>query len=545
MPRDYSESEALDALRNIHSRANIATLLDTTPKRINYHLYPKPKGYRAFSIPKKGGGERRIIAPSKPIAGWQHQIANLLRDAYRPRAAAHGFCLGRSIVTNAEIHKGNRWVLNIDLSDFFGSIHFGRVRGLFSSHPFSIPRNVAAILAQLCCHDGKLAQGAPSSPIISNWVCRSLDGDLSKLARKYRCRYSRYADDITFSSQRRTIGSGLVAEHDGSSVTLGSELRSIIEGHGFRINDGKVWLRGRSHRQEVTGIIVNERTNVRREFLRELRAALHAWKVKGYSIANADFQARYSSKNGKTNKPSELADWLRGRLAFLTQVRGADDALTVYYRHEYALLSQIIGKGSLKASIVNIQKLGPTNRRALKLALWIVEVIDINNDLLNHGTAFAIEGYGLITSHHVVEDVESDQGARILIRPAYKCQEKYEAKVHASNTHLDLAILETDAPVTTCLKRCDSRPPIDGAIILAGFAHWNTCADTMWAQTGKVAHHRILNTVNYTLVDVGIRSGASGGPGLYEGKVFGIITWGSANSALPNCLVSADHLNQI
>lgn len=119
---------------------------------------------------------------------------------------SHAFTKDKSIITNAEIHKNKRFVLNIDLEDFFKSFHFGRVQGYFEKNKnFLFPKNIATVLAQLTCYNGSLPQGAPSSPIITNLICNILDMKLLKIAKKYKLDYSRYADDLTFSTNNKNF----------------------------------------------------------------------------------------------------------------------------------------------------------------------------------------------------------------------------------------------------------------------------------------------------------------------------------------------------
>ena len=152
----------------------------------------------------------------------------------------HGFLKGRSIVTNAKQHKRKRYVFNVDLEDFYGSINFGRVRGLFRAEPFSMGEKAAAIAAQICTFENSLPQGAATSPVISNFIASELDRKLSSLARRYRLTYTRYADDITFSSNNRNFPEG-IAFFDGTNpitndCCVGSVLEETVQGCGFSIN---------------------------------------------------------------------------------------------------------------------------------------------------------------------------------------------------------------------------------------------------------------------------------------------------------------------
>lgn len=165
---------------------------------------------------------------------------------------SHAFQKEKSIITNAQIHRNKRFVLNIDLENFFNSFHFGRVKGFFEKDKnFKVPPDVALIIAQLTCYQGVLPQGAPSSPIITNLICRILDLRILKLAKKYKLDYSRYADDLTFSTNIRSF--------DAQEKEFLSVLETEIKRAGFKINTKKTRLQFNNSRQEVTGLIVNKK----------------------------------------------------------------------------------------------------------------------------------------------------------------------------------------------------------------------------------------------------------------------------------------------
>jgi RNA-directed DNA polymerase len=224
---------------------DVAIMLGISWPKLRYLLYRRPisQRYRNFEIPKKSGGKRLITAPIEEIKELQRTLNELLNIIYQPRLSTHGFALNRSIVTNAEAHVGARFVFNLDLADFFPSIHFGRVRGMFLKKPFQCNPAVATVLAQLCCHDGKLPQGAPTSPTISNLICGRMDVDLQRFAREHACTYTRYADDITFSSERRVFPSG-IAYYDAKTgkLQVGEALLSVIKKNTFVVNEAKLRL---------------------------------------------------------------------------------------------------------------------------------------------------------------------------------------------------------------------------------------------------------------------------------------------------------------
>ena len=127
---------------------------------------------------------------------------------YKTKPAAHGFVLDKNVATNAKGHVKKKYVFNIDLENFFDQIHFGRVRGMLMKPPYNLGEEAALVISQIACYKGKLPQGAPTSPILTNMVCAPLDTQLTKLAKKYNLQYSRYADDITFSTYKADFSSG-------------------------------------------------------------------------------------------------------------------------------------------------------------------------------------------------------------------------------------------------------------------------------------------------------------------------------------------------
>jgi RNA-directed DNA polymerase len=219
-----------------------------------YGLRPS-KRYTRFNVQKRSGGVREIHAPIKPIKDVQRRLLVALAPAYRPTLNIHGFVAGRSPVSNARPHQRQTSVLRADILDFFPSIHFGRVRGLFRAFPFDYPDDVAQLLAHICCHRGALPQGAPTSPLVSNLICRGLDRDLAQLAKEERCYFTRYADDLSFSTRRRQFPVAL-ADMDESGVTVaGKRLHDLVEHHGFVLNGSKTRLVHYAQRQRVTGLI--------------------------------------------------------------------------------------------------------------------------------------------------------------------------------------------------------------------------------------------------------------------------------------------------
>jgi RNA-directed DNA polymerase len=324
-----SKDELRDAFFRLETRQDIAELLDVPEKQLNFYLYilPEHQRYKRFEIPKKRGGSREIFAPATALKIVQQKLNQVFQSVYEAKPSAHGFIPERSIVSNAQPHARKKYVLNLDLKDFFPSINFGRVRGMFMGYPYYRNHEVATTLAQICCFNGYLPQGAPTSPIVSNMLCAKLDAQLQRLAKKYRSTYTRYADDITFSTSRPNFPSGLAYfSDDTGKIEIGDELKNVIQENGFEIHERKSRLQPYSHRQEVTGLTVNVFPNVNRDFVREIRGMLNAWEKYGYEAAQETYRQKYAGKHPE--KERERLSFIRvvqGKLNFLKMVKGENN----------------------------------------------------------------------------------------------------------------------------------------------------------------------------------------------------------------------------
>lgn len=342
---------------------------DDTPKPIrlksisfyaDYRLSSE-KRYRHFIVKKKNGSERKIAAPTSGLKLIQRCLNLIFGAVYEPKSYVTGFVIGKSIVDNANIHKGRRYIYNIDLKDFFPTITLYRVKAVLGLEPFNLRserEHLAFLIANLCCienpeNKATLPQGAPTSPILSNLVCQKLDRRLSGLAHKSGCKYSRYADDITFSSDVNVF-----------NTSFNQEMRRIIKSQGFDVNEKKVRLHSSAYRQEVTGLTVNEKVNVSKRYVRSLRAMLNNWEKLGYEKAEEVFLAHYELDKGGTlkGKPS-LKNVLWGKLQFLKMVKGVDDAVYMSYQQKFNALAGL----SESDSLAKLEKL---------LSIWEMEGID-------------------------------------------------------------------------------------------------------------------------------------------------------------------------
>lgn len=285
-----SSSEGLQTAKSL---ADLAKLLGFTPKGVSYVLYKldAAEKYRAFDISKRSGGVRTIHAPQPQLALLQTRLAELLYACVNEKKkadrrfwfASHGFHQGRTIVSNADVHRRRFFVFNLDLEDFFGAINFGRVRGFFiRDSMFSLEPRIATIIAQIACHDNALPQGSPCSPVISNLIGNILDSRLLALARDTRCTYTRYADDLTFSTNEKLFPTEIAVNVHGADWEVGNKLRKEVEKSGFFINPVKTRMSLRNSRQTVTGIVVNEKANINQDYYRAARAMCNSLFQTGF-----------------------------------------------------------------------------------------------------------------------------------------------------------------------------------------------------------------------------------------------------------------------
>ncbi len=330
--------DRLAALRSAKSVDQLAVLLHYKPVSLRYILYGQNRDgkYREFKIPKRNGGERIIHAPDDQLKQLQRNLSALMQDCMDELLEArkikdeivHGFKRNRSILSNAQRHRNQRWVFNIDLKDFFPTINFGRIRGFLMKHrDFQLVEPVATVIAQIACHNGVLPQGSPCSPVFANLIAQILDVRILKLVRRLGCRYTRYADDLTFSTNKQAFPPELAIKaqvQDGMPHVWspGKELRDIVESSGFVINEAKTHMMYKRSRQEVTGIVANRVLRPRAEYRKLVRAMVHRYVTTGAfdipSIVDKDGVLSIEKKAGHPNA-------LHGMLGFIDYVQFWDD----------------------------------------------------------------------------------------------------------------------------------------------------------------------------------------------------------------------------
>ena len=345
-PKIQNQEDLLRLLNTIHEQmyATIFNRLNKPVpkielKTLTYYKNVKLSGgkrYTQFTIKKKSGKDRTIQAPAKGLKLIQQCLNEIFQTYYEPNTHACGFIPERNIADGARQHVNMPYVLNIDLKDFFDTITFPRVKKVLSYPPFNLSserEQLGYIITSLCCNskevtaidaDGKeikesrncLPQGAPTSPILTNIVCRSLDRHLAGLAHRYHAHYTRYADDITFSCHYN------IFKCDSEFI---KEMHRIIEDEQhLTINGDKTRLQTPRQRQEVTGLIVNRKMNVPKHYVKQIRLWLHYWEVFGLELAQQYFIEQYIKhhENFKNSQYAHIENVLAGKLDYMHMVVG-------------------------------------------------------------------------------------------------------------------------------------------------------------------------------------------------------------------------------
>lgn len=288
-----------------------ATAIKVKIKTLTYLIYVVGTDslYTEFEIEKKYGGMRKISAPAEELRRVQSKIVKYLttiEKRYFNNQYSYAFTKERDlknkekgIINNAAKHRNKKFVINVDLEDYFGTFNFGRVMGFFEKNKhFLFNKELAINVARLVCYKGCLPQGAPTSPIITNLISQILDKKIKPILKKYRLTYTRYADDLTFSTNNKEI----VPRYN----EFLDELRLIIEDCDFKVNEKKVRMIYKNSRQVVTGLVVNEKVNVTRKYAKDTRAMANSL------YKNSSF---YIGKNDDVS-----LNKLEGRFAFIDEL---------------------------------------------------------------------------------------------------------------------------------------------------------------------------------------------------------------------------------
>ncbi len=529
-----------DDFLKITGHNELASYLGITYPALTKIIYKTDDAYKyhQFQIPKKTGGHRNIASPSKKLKSIQEQLKDVFYEIYPTKPSAHGFAKHKSIVTNAERHLNKRYIFNVDLSDFFGSMHFGRIRNLFKSSPFNFNNTISTILAQICCFNNSLPQGAPTSPILSNMIAWKLDSQLQHLAKITNSTYTRYADDISFSftSNKRRLPEEIVILRDDEG-SPGHALTHIIEENGFNINYEKVRLCSTLSRMEVTGLTVNEFPNVRRQYVRQISSMLHAWRKHGYELAENEFNEKYDGRCRASKKPKSFLYVVKGKLAFLRSVRTGRDLIFNKLAKQFNdLVAEEYKFKLIEATDPEINAIN---------ALWVIEACyndEKGEAIITQGSAFQLKDIGIVTCAHVV----SEKGNKFDDLETFKHSNptvRYKLNVDRVCSHRDVAICsvrieEEIEPPKTCIEKSMNPIVMQQGVKLLGFPAYAP-GHGYYVVDSKVAKTYIQSAVNKFEIDKLIREGNSGGPIIdADSNVVGIALEGARKESGNNgCLV--------
>ena len=320
----------IEKLRAVKNLVELSFLLDINPVTVFDTIHGSShKNYAQFRIRKKRGGYREISAPNDELKLIQRRLASFLNNCLSEieeanlfrKAVSHGFHPDRNIVSNASCHVRKRYVLNLDLLDFFGSINFGRVRGYFAKdNNFQLQDHIATLIAKIACHNNQLPQGSPCSPVISNLIGNILDARLLKIAKEANCYYTRFADDITFSTSAKTFPKSIAKKVPKypSKWRISNELKSEIKRTGFAINPIKTRMQITGSRQMTTGLTVNSKVNIAQDHYRKIRSMCHSLFKNGYYFSEP------ALIDGNPVLKTDIQQ-LEGILSYLRYVKGRYD----------------------------------------------------------------------------------------------------------------------------------------------------------------------------------------------------------------------------
>lgn len=517
--------EIVEKFLQIKTLSDLADILECKLNTLIYYCKYKQssKCYTSFLLKKKNGGERLIVAPNKQLKYIQKRLSDILYDIYSPKKIATGFIKERSIATNASVHANKRIVLNIDIADFFNSIHFGRVLGVFSKPPFNFGYNIALAITQLVCYNGVLPQGAPTSPIISNFVCRTLDNELAALSHKYKILCTRYCDDITFSTKAKELPQPIAYLNNGH-IEIGQELSQIFQKNKFNLNYSKVRLQNSHSRQMVTGVVVNEKPNILNWKYRKFRTILY--------FAYRNGLIKGAEKNGYVSdgKPDgyKFDCYLRGMINYYKMI------MTVY-SSKYQTLAQ-------KYNELKEQKIFPipdSFETDIQNYVFIIE----DSKTYYYGTAFLVKNIGLVTCLHNIFNLKPE-----IDRKALENKISNEVKVYLpSNENRtykvslkevfnkeDLLVLNIEIPNDRGfhIESCGFSIG-EGGFVSVGYPNYNRGdTPTVLKEINVSAKTHNFGQELYT-VDKTFIVGSSGGPVFKDGKVVGYIDRGNEFSGDP------------
>ena len=302
---EYAKPLIISDLPVIYNTANLAALVGYRTNYLKRSVKYTSYYYREFFIKKSNGKLRRLVEPLPSLKEIQNWILNNILYKVKVSRYAKAYVRERNLIENVKFHKGQPAVLKLDISDFFGSIRLDHVETIFRDLGYS--SNVANLLAKLCCNDEVLPQGAPTSPYLSNLYLRSFDETLSKYCNENEIRYTRYADDLTFSGKKDSLNIIEFVEHQLSVIDL-------------VLNHKKEKLMLRNERQLITGIVVNDKLQVPKKDRNFIRNEVHFLSQFGLND--------HLKKTG--NRRNNYLAHLLGKINFALHVNQNDSRMQKY-----------------------------------------------------------------------------------------------------------------------------------------------------------------------------------------------------------------------
>lgn len=516
----------------IYNMNDLAKFLGIQYEDLHKVLFSRDN-YIEYEIPKKHGGTRKISAPKKILKRIQGVLKIKLESVYIPKNCVNGFVTNKSIYTNAYRHEASEYLLNIDLSDFFPSINFNRIKSLLQNPPFNANSNTSIMLANLLTNSNGLPQGASTSPILSNMICRRMDNRLFKYCEKYNGIYTRYADDISLSwNCVNNIG----YFYDEKNKVLNKILTLIIEEEGFEINHKKTYYSSKNGHKEVTGVIVNKYVNVPKDYFYRLRSIINDVYKNGFDIAYRHHCEKMKIKY-EPEGTNQFVRKLMGMMSYYKMIVNNE----VFSRKRYIKIAEKLNeKLRYNFCVINY------DISSLKNDAVFIFSKKTSSDEFGYGTIFRYKKYLITCKHCLMSDVEfeefrsknSEEVSNYLSIYEYyysknEIEKKQLNKVYISSKY-DLAIFYDDdyaGKVSFNTIKCDTE--VGDEILVMGFPDYKWL-DECSLLSGKITGQRVIASGgvgseknDYYTTDASIITGNSGGPVINnEGIVLGMATWG-------------------
>ena len=511
-----------EEFKNIKDINDLALFLNVDVQELNFLLYARNQNnYINFKIPKKNGEPREIYSPKRQLKYIQRKLLDVFYEFYNDNSIVYGFLKNKSIVDNSKKHIGKKCVINIDLKDFFPSITFYRINGLLQKSPFNFKRDISIIIANLLTYNNFLPQGAPTSPLLSNFICRSLDRELSKYAKIHDAIYTRYADDITFSVNNNNAVKYFIDEID--EVSVNSTLEDIIKRNGFQVNEKKVRKSYIESHQEVTGIVVNEKPNINQNYYYRLRSMIHAWDNFGLEAA-----AKEHCKKINTTYTESAQKYYRnkviGMLNYFKMVCGESDL-------RYIKLASLVNKLCEN----HILKVNYDFNSLYENCVYNISTSELKTNDCGFGTAFKVKDFYITCRHCIFQDgevIDYKKDAYI-----FKNSDMVGVKIRILHVSMKNDFVIFDIPgkfIPQHFQISKDEIRIGNDVSIIGFP------DYIRGDNTSIINARITNDRRMPkeesiiwVLDRQIQLGLSGGPVINrdDNKLIGMIVFGSNNSS--------------